>query len=154
MALMRYLEKVITSNGDWNLFNPWANLPIALVMAALFFGGGFDLYQTSLSYFTSTWHRVEPALRNAEHATKDAYEAIGVAHQGLRAVEANRNEYDRENAAFQAHMAVIRNAEALVKEAVRTRIEAEVGDPRDTSEPMHEPHQGLPDSDDRNHPQI
>ena len=147
MALMRYFEEFITS-GTWTLFNPWQHLPIALLMAGLFFGGGLELFHTSKAYFTSTWHRVQPAVKKAEKATKAAYESKGLAFQGLRALEANRNEYDREATALKAHLAYLRNTEALVKEAVRVRIATEIGDVRDTSEPMNEPHQGLPDIDD------
>lgn len=133
LFLMRWFEDVLVSGGDFSEFNPITHLPMALAIAALYVLTMEGYRHVARDYLTSPWHLARGPLKKAAEANKRASEAAALAHRIDAAREANRLHVDLWSAEYDAHLTSLRNAEASVKDQLRSRIVEYLADPAEAS---------------------
>jgi hypothetical protein len=126
MALIRLSDEMA---GD-TVAQRW---PMALLMLILYVLGGLAVYHGSHDYFTSSWHLVRPVVKKAEKATAKADAAFALADHALVAYDTNQAQLTRWDSELTAHQKRLRAAEDQIKDLVRARLAAHLGNPAETA---------------------
>jgi hypothetical protein len=125
MAVIRLSDELA---GD-SVAQRW---PMALLMLVLYLLAGAAVYHGSHAYFTSSWHLVRPVVKRAEKATATADAAFALADHALVAYDTNQTQMADWTAELADHQTRLRAAEGLIKDLVRARLAAHLGNPAET----------------------